>query len=536
MKSGNNHSVARVCLLVSIFFIIPFTMAAQEVATGELFSVRAGSVEFFNYEGPHTVIETDEEIRGIGRSLARGEQQAHAGKYRSIHVAPENREKFGADIIEILAGARVDHIDNVRRIISGYISERYGYDRSTSDNIALFTTYYNAVYRGDIEYFSGLYSDRVLDLLAGEKSGIAVSYRDWPGNTQLLIPVSIDGSGLARIDADTVGSDEVVDSIREGEGDRGVDQRKDVVELREDQLEEDKAVTAEERARIEEDKAAVEEERQAVEQDRQDISRRQEEVEEALDEAEPGSGEEEALRAEEERLREEEKELAGRERQVEERESEISEEEETIARAEEEERQREEAISGERDRIAADEQEAIAREEDAAAAAAAGPRGDTARFSFLRVREEQGSVLSTMVLLNSRTGEEQARSAVNTIRGRRVYPLDTGYAAVVGVDAPPKTVRLMLLDKDTLKVLSETGEQIYGESWVLPGDGVIYAVASIGGMWKLASFREDTLEMVNVGSPEVNPETVMTLAAGSLFAEGRNGNLLRFDPAELTLR
>jgi hypothetical protein len=114
--------------------------------------------------------------------------------------------------------------------------------------------------------------------------------------------------------------------------------------------------------------------------------------------------------------------------------------------------------------------------------------------------------------------------------------VDTGYAAVVGVDEPPKTVRLMLLDGESLKVISESGEQIYGESWVLPGDGIIYAVASIGGRWKIASFREDTLEMVSTGSPEVNPDTVMTLAAGSLFAEDRNGNLLRLDPAELTIR
>jgi flagellar biosynthesis GTPase FlhF len=523
-------------MLLSIFFTIQFSLSAQEVATGELFSVKAGSVEFFNYEGPHTVIETDEQIRGIGRDLARGDRLTHAGKYRSTHVAPENREQFGADVIEILSNARVDHIDNVRRIISGYIAERYGYDRATSDNIALFTTYYNAVYRRNMEYFSGLYSDKVLVLLESEKAGIAVSYKEWPGNTQLIIPVSIDGGGAARIDADTVGGDEVVAGIREGEGDRGVDQRKDVVELREDQLEEDKAVSAAERDRIEEEKAAVEEEKAAVEAERAAIENRQEEVEGALAEAEPGSSEEEALRAEEETLRAEEQELAGREQQVEEREARVSEEEENLVQAEEEERQREESIGAERDRIAADEQDAITREEEAAAAAAASPRGDTARFSFLRVREEKGVLLSTMVLLNSRTGEEQARSAVNTIRGRRVYPVDTGYAAVVGVDEPPKTVRLMLLDGESLKVISESGEQIYGESWVLPGDGIIYAVASIGGRWKIASFREDTLEMVSTGSPEVNPDTVMTLAAGSLFAEDRNGNLLRLDPAELTIR
>lgn len=44
-------------------------LSAQEVAEEELRSVRDRRIEFINYEGPHTHIDTLEEIRGLGASL-----------------------------------------------------------------------------------------------------------------------------------------------------------------------------------------------------------------------------------------------------------------------------------------------------------------------------------------------------------------------------------------------------------------------------------------------------------------------------------
>jgi flagellar biosynthesis GTPase FlhF len=501
---------------------ISLMISAQEVDTGELFSVREGSVEFFNYEGPHDRIETDAQIRGIGSALAGDGRTTLFSGYRITHIPPSNQGEMGADVFEILAGARVDHIDNVRRIVSGYVTEKYGYDRSISDTIALFATYYNAVHRNNMEYLGTTYIPSVLSVLDREKAGISTNYRDWAGNTQMLIPVSLDGTGVHRIDADTVGSEEVIEEIRSLEEDRGTDERKGMVELREDQLEQEKAETAEERARLEEQKEQVQERREEIARQRQ--QEEQEEQEEQEDS--PEQTREERSSQEEELEREQEQ---------------IDREEERIARAEEEQQEREEAISTERDRIARDEQESIARaeqEEDEAESDEAGravrePVADRARFQFMRVREDQSILLSTILLLNSRTGEVERRSQVNSIRGRRVYPVERGYIAVVGVDNPPQTVKMMLLDSDTLSVTGESREQLYGETWVLIHENSAYAVASLGGGWKLAAFRTDTLEMTASSSMTVNPHGVLSIAAGALIAEGSDGSLLRLNPETL---
>ncbi|MCK4515150.1 MAG: hypothetical protein KAU31_07825, partial [Spirochaetaceae bacterium] len=102
--------------------LLPVFLFAQEVAEDELRELGTADIDFINYEGPHDRIDTDEEIRAIGRALAAGlaggrTEFDHAGKYRIIHaVDPSIERGLDADIIILLANAQVDHIDNVRRI------------------------------------------------------------------------------------------------------------------------------------------------------------------------------------------------------------------------------------------------------------------------------------------------------------------------------------------------------------------------------------------------------------------------------------
>jgi len=504
----------------------------QSVATGELFSVQRGSVEFFNYEGPHETIESDSQIRGIGRALSTGDTGQYVGKYRISHIPPETSEALGADVLEILSSARVDHIDNIRRIISGYVAERYGYSRTEADTIALFATFYNAVYRGDMEYISGVYSQKLVKALDSAKAGIATSYREWAGNTQLLIPLSLDGKGEVRISADTVGDETVVEEIRKEESDRGTDERKGMVELREEQLEEDKTLLSEQEQQVEEKQKEVEEKEEEIEEQEKELQEKEAEIEEELEKAPEGSEEEKKLQEEKKQVEREQERLEEEKKDLEEDKEQVAEEEAAVEEKKAETEEREAAVDQEREKIARDEQEAISEREEAAGRAEA-QEGEKARFSYMRVRDDQGVLLSTLMLLSSKDGSELKRSGINTIRGRRVYPVEGGYVAVAGLDEPPQSVHLVLLDENELAVTAESSEKVYGESWVLVYENSLYAAVLLENNWKLGRFNATDLRMIDASISFIDPNAVIEQAAGAIIVQDNRGTLMRLDPKSL---
>ena len=155
----------------------------------------AKKVEFVNYTGPVGVFQTDFDIRGIGRTLASQIQKglpvaSFEVKYTAIHaIDTAEPGKLGADIIILEKDAKIDTINNVRRVTSAYLAGLYQYPRRDADLLALFVSYYDAVYRGDLAYFAGKYKSVVLSHLDKEKVGISTKYFEWPGATQMVIPL-----------------------------------------------------------------------------------------------------------------------------------------------------------------------------------------------------------------------------------------------------------------------------------------------------------------------------------------------------------
>ena len=168
-------------------------VAGQEVAETELLSVKGTTVEFINYEGPHSKIETLEEIMGIGIYLgnAIGKDYStadYAGKYRVIHAVGESvDEGLEADIFMVLRDAEVDHIRNMRYMLAGFLMAAYDFSQEDALLLAEFVTIYNAVYRGKMDFFGGKYRQIVTRNLNPEAAGISTIYTDWPGKTEMLM-------------------------------------------------------------------------------------------------------------------------------------------------------------------------------------------------------------------------------------------------------------------------------------------------------------------------------------------------------------
>ena len=499
------------------FFILLITVLSAplfslEVAEEEIKQAELGIVEFINYQGPYTVTKTLEEIFGIGEHLGRqqGEIRRYENQFTVIHaVDPETEEGLDADIFVIEPVGYIDHIRNVRRRLSGYLETAYGYNREDAMLLATFITYYNAAYRQDIDYVKSKYKQVVIGHLAPEKIGIAKSYDQWPGKTMMLIPLTerVGEGALGSLDSDELSDEKVIEDLRKEE-DKGLEDRKDLVELKDREIEEE-----EERIAREEKKIAEEEDEEEDEEEAEEEERVTPEREEDREEAE----EETAERAEEEKKAEEEKAVEERKEELEERKQELEE--------------RKERIEEERKEIAEDQQEVIEREEegeDTEEETAARRRIRGASAPFLVTRNVSGTIYGSISLVDFEAGTLLVRSEIDTIRGRRYFETADGYLAVAGEENSRDTAELVLLDKDSLETTARSAGIVYDDTDILLFNGSIYAVVLEDGRWKIGKFSEE-LELENVSEKSAAAFTVLAAHNEYIYAQDRGGNIMAFE-------
>ncbi len=254
----------KACLVFGILLALGLPAGAQQVAEEELRSA-GQEIEFENYSGPYERVDTAEEIKAIGFLLAGSLQQdGNAGrfldKYRILRALdPREQGKFDADILSIEAAARVDHIENVRRILAGYLEGAFAYNASDARLLARFATVYNAVYRGNLGYFGQKYKAVVMSHLTPQNAGISTRYYEWPGATRLLVPLATGAAEgrLGSLSTTELTEKEVIEELRR-QPDQGLEERKDMVELKEREIEEKQAEVQEAQKDLAGEKAELE--------------------------------------------------------------------------------------------------------------------------------------------------------------------------------------------------------------------------------------------------------------------------------------
>jgi len=194
----------------SAFFFLLLTLAAaaalpQQLARDELGTTAGRTFSFKTFRGPQSITQSAEQIVDIGKVLWRtlsadGTRGNYFGKYELIRVFdPSQTRLLGADIIVFNDGARVNTLENVQRIVAGYLETSFGLSLTDAAQLGVLITKYNAAYRGDIAYLSQKYSAEVMSHLTTENAGIALSYVEWPGKTRLLIPLGHAANGQPRV-------------------------------------------------------------------------------------------------------------------------------------------------------------------------------------------------------------------------------------------------------------------------------------------------------------------------------------------------
>ena len=184
------------CVFLGILTVAFAQESEAEPAAAELETENLEDVEFINYTGPNDVIDSVDAIRAIGTEIGNQIEQETAAslgnrdRYAVVHaVSAEDTAKLDADVFFIGKEASVDHITNLRRIISAYIEAAYSYTEEEADSLAVYITAYNAVYRGQYDVFSLKYKSLVIENLTNEDCGLSKNYAEWPGHSQIVIPL-----------------------------------------------------------------------------------------------------------------------------------------------------------------------------------------------------------------------------------------------------------------------------------------------------------------------------------------------------------
>lgn len=475
-----------------------------DVNRKELESV-SGSIEFENYGGPHYVIESARAIKEIGGSLGRS-VAANVGvdnifgeraKYSVIHsVTADEEGRLDADIFILNETAGVDHITNLRRILTGYLEAAYGYSTEDAQTVALFVTVYNAVYRGQISAFQDKYKTSVLAHLDEKKVGLSTNWEEWPGRTQIVIPLGILSESASAVETSVISDDKVVEALRQDEG-MGIKEREGMADLKEREVAQADAKAKE----AQKDATAAKPDAQAAKSDARKNPMNAEKKEAAAQ--------------------------AQKKVQDAEKKSSVNQQ---IA-----DRKREEAAA-EREAIAKDKkalvEKAVAKETaehiDGLSKAGSG------LYSIVKVDAENGKVVKTSGVKSIR---QQNLYLVKDIRiqeddGSSVtYPMM--YLVICGVKDGHSAVRLALIDAMTLELKKESEAVLSEKSPLIFNQGSYYAVMADGGKFRLAQFDQN-LNLRNKSSEAVQEDSPVTLTSRGFLATGDSGSPVLLRISDLT--
>lgn len=546
-------------LLLITICLLPAVLGGQTVAEDELKVEER--VDFVNFEGQQREYSADV-IREIGRSLSRGldagkRRAWYATKYSIIHAYdPKVPEMLGADILFFEREAKVNHINSVRLILTGLLEKHYGYRRSDAEILAVFATYYNAIHRGDIAYFSLKYQPIVLNNIDETNAGIAQHYKDWPGKTRLVIPLTEKASkrDIRSLDTTELTEEKVVEELKKKD-DRGLEERKKITDLKEREVEKSKEEIEKKQEDLQDEKKEREKKESDLDRQREETERRSKELEKEREEAKRISDErerrekekeiaekekvlteEKQRQAEREKVLEEqkresqqkEKEIEEDKRKIDEKKKEIEKDRDTIEKDEKIVKIKEE-IEKDPDKIA---EELLKKEKELREAVRRDPIAAGTLY-YLKVKRylTDGHYANNLYRIDAKTGEFVSKAPEKPhIAGHR-YDVIPGEGVLVLTQGEGiEDHHLTLLDLATLEPLVIGDTNIFHLSFIEKRGPSIYAINFKSETdYRLGRYNAKTLELVAESDEMIDKNTVFHMSGDLVFVNSRDKLMLVLD-------
>jgi hypothetical protein len=508
--------------LITLAVLLVGTMAFAQVDRDELLKGQNANITFTNYVGPHSVINTVDQIVGIGIALGKpvgstpGEFTV-GGKYRLIHaVGPAEGTKLDADIFILDANAEVDDVINIMRMVSGYLQAAYAYSPADSMTLARFIVYYNAVFRGNMQYFSGVYKTVVMANVTADNAGIATVYSDWPGKTRMLVPLSI-GAQKGNLNAVTAGqlaAPPVIQNLQEQPG-KAIPERKDLTELQQRGIDQGQQQAQAQQQQLQQDQAKLQQQQQQLQQAQQQAANAQ-----AAANA-PGATQQQQQAAQQAAANVQQQQAA-----VVQQQQQVQQEQQAATQTQNQLAQQQQQVQQQRAGIAADQQALIQQQAaQTPATPAAGTTAAPGKVLFLYAVTAASEKLGKLVLIDRTSGKLISQSDLNTVRGRNYVTVGKSIIVVAGTTGGTAAVRLVSVDPDTLAVQKQGTDNLAATSYLAASDTSAYAVLSTAQGAFLGRF-DATLALQAQSERAVDANTYIVVSGTEVFVQDPAGNIL----------
>ncbi|MDX1960356.1 MAG: P83/100 family protein [Leptospiraceae bacterium] len=183
---------SRINFFLFLFFTI-FILAEEAPKPNEKEVKKSPPARFINKSNERADVDFKNENFTTGRKLtAKIEKKVPIETEEGVDIKryyDPTSKLFSGDVITLEKNFKVGHINSVIRVISSYIESAYDYNKQDALTLSYFVLYYNSLHRGDKKFFSDNYIKEISKTLVTSKVGIGKSYKDWPGNTQIIIPL-----------------------------------------------------------------------------------------------------------------------------------------------------------------------------------------------------------------------------------------------------------------------------------------------------------------------------------------------------------
>jgi hypothetical protein len=570
----------RFLALLPLLLVLPLgpsLLGALEVDKTELESSASSQIIFINYEGPHSKIESRQAIRNIGYQLglqikAGALKAGEPNRYFVVHSIGDDGpgttppKALGADIFGLGTDVGVDHIRNLRLIVQGYLEGAYDYSVSDAALLAEFITVYNAVNRGNWNYFSEKYTPGVLKNLSADKAGLSIRFDEWPGRAEIVIPLLTAQAGsLSAVNTTSITEKPVVQEMQKTP-DKALDQRKEMVALKEKEAAQAQQTATVQREAIAAEEAKIAAEKAAIAAEKAKAAATpamaptttpaaagaattapvtsppgaatataQGSSEAATAGQAPASGtaggsptEPQAkptTPATEASSSPTPADLQKREAAVAQQEAALAEKKAQVAAAEALAQQKQGEVKADRALIAQDQQQVIAQQEGTPK-----PQGPVLIGFQLR---SPSSPLGRLVRLDAASGRELKTSSLNTVNGRTLTILADRIIAVAGEAKGSGAIRLVQLNPDTLEMTKQGENDIAAESLIWKNNTDLYAITVMGGMYYLGRFDTDLILKAQ-STITVHPYGTVYFQGQTLVTQRTDGTVATLNPSDLT--
>lgn len=499
-----------------------------QVDKDELLKAQGTNIVFINYVGPHTTIDTLEQILGIGQSLGRGigdkpAEFSYNAKYRIIHaVGAAEGQKLDADIFIIEAGAEVDDVINIMRMVSGYLQAAYAYSAADCMTLARFVVYYNAVYRGDVKYFGTVYKTIVMNNISADNAGIATRYSDWPGRTRMLIPLTGGATrgNIGAVGAGQLAAPKVVENLQQQPG-KALPERKELTELQQRGLEQGQQKLEQQQAQLEQEKKKLAEQTQTAEKAKEQAAQAQAAA------AAPGATEEQKQAATQAQAQAQQQEQAVAQQQ-----QKVQQQEQAVAQQQQQQAAAQQSVQQQRATIAADQQALLQQKPAETQQPAPATVAAAGQVLFIYDLGEAPDLLGKLVLIDRVSGKLLSQSDLNSVRGRTYVTMGGSIVVAAGRTDRNGAVRLVSVDPASLAVQQQGKDNIAPTSLLVVSGTSVYAVVDSGNGAFLGRF-DQTLALQAQSERKVDPYTYITVSGTEAFVQDDQGNILILDKDDL---